>query len=200
MIPRRVLQLLIGLTLYGVSLGLMVRANLGLDPWDVFHQGVSLRLGWSLGTVVNLTGALVLLLWIPIRQRPGLGTLCNVFLIGLAVDATLSVFPVVTELPLRILLLVSGILLNAVATGAYIGARFGPGPRDGLMTGLVARSGRPVRLVRTLIELSVVTVGWLLGGPVGVGTVAYALLIGPLVQPLLPLLRVPDARHSQPVK
>jgi len=198
MMLRRLVQLFTGLTLYGVSLALMVRANLGLDPWDVFHQGVSRHLGWSLGTVVNVTGALVLLLWIPLRQRPGIGTISNVFVIGFAVDAALEILPPVGELPPRLLLLAFGILLNAVATAAYIGARLGPGPRDGLMTGLVARTGRPTRVVRTGIEVGVLATGWLLGGSVGVGTVVYALLIGPLVQPLLPLLTVPTRPRARP--
>ncbi len=198
MMLRRFVQLFTGLTLYGVSLALMVRADLGLDPWDVFHQGVSRHLGWSLGTIVNVTGALVLLLWIPLRQRPGVGTISNVFVIGFAVDATLAVLPPVGELPPRLLLLACGILLNAVATAAYIGARLGPGPRDGLMTGLVARTGRSTRLVRTSIEVSVLATGWFLGGSVGVGTVVYALLIGPLVQPLLPLLTVPTRPRARP--
>jgi uncharacterized membrane protein YczE len=198
MMLRRPVQLFAGLTLYGVSLALMVRANLGLDPWDVLHQGVSRHLGWSLGTVVNVTGALVLLLWIPLRQRPGVGTISNVFVIGFAVDAALEVLPPVASLPSRTLLLACGVLLNAVATAAYIGARLGPGPRDGLMTGLVARTGRSTRVVRTSIEVGVLATGWLLGGSVGVGTVAYALLIGPLVQPLLPILTVPIPPRARP--
>lgn len=198
MLTRRMIQLLLGLTLYGVSMGLMVRANLGLDPWDVLHQGLSRHLGWSFGTVVNVTGALVLLLWVFLRQRPGLGTLCNVLVIGTVADLFLSVLPPVSALPLRALLLAGGIALNAVATAAYIGARLGPGPRDGLMTGLVARTGASVRLVRTSIELSVVALGWWLGGSLGVGTLAYALLIGPLIQPLLPLLTVPEAKPVSP--
>ncbi len=191
MMLRRLVQLYAGLVLYGITLALMVRANLGLDPWDVFHQGISRHLEWSLGTVVNVTGALVLLLWFPLRQRPGLGTISNVFVIGFAVDATLAVLPPATALPVRFALLAGGVLLNAVATAAYIGARLGPGPRDGLMTGLVARTGRSTRVIRTGIEVGVLASGWLLGGSVGIGTVAYALLIGPLVQPLLPLLTVP---------
>ena len=196
---RRLTQLFAGLTLYGVSLALMVRADLGLDPWDVFHQGVSYHLGWSLGTVVNVVGALVLLLWVPLRQRPGVGTVSNIFVLGFAVDATLAILPPIAALPTRILLLFGGVLLNAVATAAYIGARLGSGPRDGLMTGIVARTGRSVRVVRTSLEVSVLAVGWLLGGSVGVGTVAYALLIGPLVQPLLPLLTVPAKPEVRPV-
>ncbi len=197
--PRQLVQLLIGLILYGVSLALMVRANLGLDPWDVFHQGLSRHLGWSLGTVVIVVGALALLLWIPLRQRPGVGTLSNVLLVGLAVDAALTLLPPVASLSARLALLAGGILLNAVATGAYIGARLGPGPRDGLMTGLVARTGRPVGLIRTGIELSVLAVGWLLGGSLGLGTLAYALSIGPLVGLLLPLLTVPTDLRRRPV-
>ena len=191
--PRRLIQLLLGLSLYGVSLALMVRANLGLDPWDVFHQGLAQRLGWSLGTVVNVVGALVLLLWVLLRQRPGLGTVANIFVLGTVADAALWLMPPITALPLRLLLLIGGVLLNALATAAYIGAGLGPGPRDGLMTGLVRRTGRSVRLVRTSIEVTVLSVGWLLGGSVGLGTLAYALLIGPLVQVLLPLLSVKEA-------
>jgi len=187
---RRVTQLYAGLVLYGFSLALMVRADLGLDPWDVFHQGVARQLGWTFGTVVNVTGALVLLLWVPIRQRPGLGTVSNVFVVGSSADLSLALIPRAEDLGVRAALLACAVVLNAVATAACIGARFGPGPRDGLMTGLVARTGRSVRAVRTAIEVTVLAAGWLLGGSVGVGTVAYALLIGPLVQPLLPVLTV----------
>jgi len=196
MLPRRLIQLFVGLSLYGVSLALMVRANLGLDPWDVFHQGLSQRLGWSLGTVVNVVGALVLLLWIVLRQRPGLGTVANILVLGTVADLTLQLLPPLTALPLRALLLVGGIALNAAATAAYIGARLGPGPRDGLMTGLVKRTGRPVGWIRTSIEVTVLAIGWLLGGSVGLGTLAYALLIGPLVQVLLPLLSVPEEHRT----
>ena len=195
MLPRRLIQLFVGLSLYGVSLALMVRANLGLDPWDVFHQGLSQRLGWSLGTVVNVVGALVLLLWIVLRQRPGLGTVANILVLGTVADLTLQLLPPLTALP-RALLLVGGIALNAAATAAYIGARLGPGPRDGLMTGLVKRTGRPVGWIRTSIEVTVLAIGWLLGGSVGLGTLAYALLIGPLVQVLLPLLSVPEEHRT----
>jgi uncharacterized membrane protein YczE len=193
MMFRRVTQLYAGLVLYGFSLALMVRAELGLDPWDVFHQGVARQLGWTFGTVVNVTGALVLLLWIPIRQRPGLGTVSNVFVVGSSADLSLALIPRAEDLGVRAALLACAVVLNAVATAAYIGARFGPGPRDGLMTGLVAWTGRSVRAVRTAIEVTVLAAGWALGGSVGVGTVAYALLIGPLVQPLLRALTVPVA-------
>lgn len=189
---RRLVQLYVGLVLYGVSLALMIRAELGLDPWDVFHQGVADRLPLTFGQVVIVVGALVLLAWIPLRQRPGLGTISNVIVIGLAVDAALAVTPAPDHMVWRIAFLVSGVVLNGIATAAYIGARLGPGPRDGLMTGLVARTGRSVRLVRTSIELCVLATGWLLGGTVGVGTVLYAISIGPLVHLLLSLLTVPE--------
>ncbi|HEX6235039.1 MAG TPA: hypothetical protein VFZ63_18055 [Jiangellaceae bacterium] len=189
---RRLIQLYAGLILYGVSLALMVRAELGLDPWDVFHQGLADRLPLTFGQVVIVVGALVLLAWIPLRQRPGLGTISNVIVIGLAVDAALAVLPPPDPMAWRITFLVSGVVLNGVATAAYIGARLGPGPRDGLMTGLVARTGRSVRLIRTSIEVGVLATGWLLGGTVGVGTVLYAIAIGPLVHLLLPRLTVPD--------
>jgi uncharacterized membrane protein YczE len=187
-LPHRLIQLYAGLALYGISMALIIRSALGNMPWDVLHQGLAGRLGWSLGTVTIVVGALVLLGWIPLRQRPGLGTISNVVVIGVAVDAALAVVPAPSSLPLRVGLLVAGVLLNAVATAAYIGVHLGPGPRDGLMTGLVRRTGRSVRLVRTTIEVAVVATGWLLGGTLGVGTVVYALAIGPLVQVLLPRL------------
>jgi uncharacterized membrane protein YczE len=183
-------QLYVGLVLYGVSTALLVRSSLGVDPWTVLAQGVSRQVGLSLGTVTIVIGALVLLAWIPLRQRPGLGTVSNVFLIGLVVDAALWLVPVPHWWPVRVAVLLAGVVLNAFATGCYIGASFGPGPRDGLMTGLVRRTGRSVRLVRTSIEVTVLVVGWLLGGTVGVGTVVYALGIGPLVHVFLPLLTV----------
>jgi uncharacterized membrane protein YczE len=192
-LPRRLIQLYAGLALYGVSMALIIRSTLGNMPWDVLHQGVAGRIGWSIGAVSILVGALVLLGWIPLRQRPGLGTVSNVVVLGLAVDATLALVPAPSSLPLRVGLLVAGVLLNAVATAAYIGVHFGPGPRDGLMTGLVRRTGRSIRLVRTSIEVAVVATGWLLGGTLGVGTVAYAVAIGPLVQVLLPRLSLSPA-------
>ncbi|SXL93824.1 membrane protein YczE [Klebsiella pneumoniae] len=188
---RRLLQLYIGLVLYGVSTALFVHANLGADPWDVFHLGVAKQLGISFGTVIILTGAAVLLLWIPIRQMPGLGTVSNVIVLGLAADATLAVLPPLESLVARSALLAGAIVLNAIATGMYIGAGFGPGPRDGLMTGLHARTGWSLRGIRTAIELSVLLIGWLLGGKFGVGTVIYALSIGPLIQLCLPWFSQP---------
>ncbi|MFL6073844.1 MAG: YczE/YyaS/YitT family protein [Mycobacteriales bacterium] len=173
-------------------MALMVVAGLGLDPWDVFHQGVARATGLSLGGVVIAAGAVVLLLWVPLRQRPGLGTVSNVIVVGLVVDRTLAVLPVPHQLPPRMAYLVAGILANAVATGLYLGAGLGPGPRDGLMTGL-ARRGHSIRAVRTSIEVTVLAVGWALGGTVGVGTVLYAAAIGPLVHVLIPRLAAPGA-------
>jgi uncharacterized membrane protein YczE len=189
-LARRLLQLYAGLVLYGVSMALMVRSSLGVMPWDVLHQGLSRQLGWSLGLVTIVVGAAVLLAWIPLRERPGLGTLSNVVVIGLAVDAALAVLPVPGGLPWRLAFGGAGVVLNGVATAAYIGVQFGPGPRDGLMTGLVRRTGGSVRLVRTAIEAVVVATGWLLGGTLGVLTVLYALAIGPMVHLLLPRLTV----------
>jgi uncharacterized membrane protein YczE len=200
-LPRRLVQLYAGLVLYGVSMALIVRSALGNMPWDVLHQGLADRLGWSIGTAAIVVGVLVLLGWIPLHQRPGLGTVSNVVVLGLALDATLAVVDAPSSLPVRVAFLAGGILLNAVATAAYIGVHLGPGPRDGLMTGLVRRTGRSVRLVRTSIEVAVVAVGWLLGGTLGVGTVLYAVAIGPLVQLLLPRLSVgvsPAARPTRP--
>lgn len=177
-------------------MGLMIRANLGLDPWDAFHQGIAEHVPWSFGTVTIVVGAVVLLLWIPLRQRPGLGTLSNVVVIGVAVDAALWLLPTMTWLPGRWTFLIAGIVLNGIAGGFYIGAGLGPGPRDGLMTGLVAKTGWSIRLVRTGIELAVLAVGWLLGGTVGIGTVLYAISIGPIVHVTLPLLTVPSGVPS----
>jgi uncharacterized membrane protein YczE len=199
-LTRRLLQLQVGLVLYGLSMALLVRAGLGLDPWDVFHQGVSEHTGLRFGVVVIAVGAVVLLLWIPLRQRPGIGTVSNVVVIGLAAEVALAVLPTPHALWLRVTMLLGAVVLNGVATGAYIGARLGPGPRDGLMTGLVARYPRlSIRLVRTGIEVLVLGVGWLLGGTVGVGTVVYALSIGPLTQLFLPLLTVPSVTKAQRV-
>ncbi len=193
---RRLVQLYAGLWLYGSALALFVASGLGTAPWDVLHQGLARTIGLSIGTWVIVVGALVLVAWIPLRQRPGLGTVSNVLLIGVALDVTLRLLPGIDALPVRIVLVLAGVVLNAVATAAYIGAGFGPGPRDGLMTGLAARTGRPVAVVRTGLELTVLLAGVLLGGTVGIGTLAYAFGIGPLVQPLLPLL---DARPRVPV-
>lgn len=182
MFMRRFIQLQLGLLLYGASLALMVRADLGLNPWSVLHQGLSQLTGLSLGMVVNLVGALVLLIWIPLRQKPGVGTLCNVLVIGTAADVALLALPPIEGLALRIVFLTAAIVLNGAATAAYIGAGLGPGPRDGLTTGLVQISGWRIGWARTAIEVAVLAIGWLLGGVAGVGTVFYALANGPLVQ------------------
>ncbi|MFD8675252.1 YitT family protein [Streptomyces seoulensis] len=181
-LARRLLQLYAGLALYGASSALLVRSGLGLEPWNVLHQGLAARTGLSMGVVLTLLGAALLLLWIPLRQRPGLGTVSNVLVIGFAMDATLSVLPPAHGPAARIALMASGIVLNGAATGLYIAANFGPGPRDGLMTGLHRRTGRSIRLIRTCVEVTVVATGFALGGTVGVGTVLYALAIGPLAQ------------------
>lgn len=178
----RAAVLLVGLVLYGFSMALMVRAGLGLDPWDVFHQGLARRTGMTIGTATAVVGVAVLLAWIPLRNRPGVGTVANVVVIAVSVDASLAVLPGASTLPVQVAWMLTAVALNALATVLYIGAGLGPGPRDGLMTGLVARTGRSVRLVRTAIEATVLTAGWLLGGTVGVGTVVYAFGIGPLVQ------------------
>ena len=188
--PRRLLQLYLGLIAYGVSMWLMLQSDLGLMPWDVLHQGVALQGGWSMGRVAIATSFVVLLAWIPIRQKPGIGTVSNAVVIGVVFDLVNGWFGSALgdlELTGRVALLIAGIVLNAIATAAYIGAHFGPGPRDGLMTGLARRSGWSVRLVRTLIEGSVLLVGYLLGGTFGLGTVAYALVIGPMIQAMLPI-------------
>jgi uncharacterized membrane protein YczE len=198
MLTRRLLQLFIGLALYGLSLAVFIRAGLGLDPWDVFHQGVAGRTGLSIGVVVIIVSFLVLLLWIPLRQWPGFGTLCNAVLVGVFADIGLAVIPAVSNLAGQIGMLAGAVVLNGIASACYIGARFGPGARDGLMTGLSRRTGWSVRVSRTLIEVVVLGVGWLLGGSVGVGTVVYALAIGPLVQLLLPRFMVPEAQPPAP--
>jgi uncharacterized membrane protein YczE len=189
---RRLAQLYAGLVLYGASMALQIRAGLGLDPWDVFHQGVSEHTGLSFGTVVIVTGAVVLLAWVPLRQRPGIGTVSNVIVIGIAVDVSLALLPDAGSDPVAVAMLLAGVGVGGVASGAYIGAGLGPGPRDGLMTGLVARTGGSIRVVRTSIEVTVLAVGAALGGTVGLGTVLYALSIGPLVHVLLPRMTIPQ--------
>ncbi|MFI1420740.1 YitT family protein [Streptomyces sp. NPDC020731] len=192
-LARRLFQLYAGLALYGASSALLVRSGLGLEPWNVLHQGLSERTGLSMGVVLTLVGAAVLLLWIPLRQRPGLGTVSNVLVIGAAMDAALAVIPDAHAMAVRVPLMTAGIVLNGAATGLYIAARFGPGPRDGLMTGLNRRTGVSVRLVRTAIEITVVVTGFVLGGTVGVGTLLYAVTIGPLAQLFLRVFTVPSA-------
>lgn len=197
---RRLLQLLIGLAMFGASLAMVVRAGLGLAPWDVFHQGLAGRAGLSLGAVLVIVSFLVLLLWIPLRQRPGVGTVANAVLVGVFADVGLALIPQFSHLGSQVALLVGGVLLNGVGSALYIGARLGPGPRDGLMTGLAARTGWTVGFIRTGIEVVVLAAGYLLGGAVGLGTVLYALAIGPLVQLMLPRFTVPQpASRREPL-
>lgn len=186
MLIRRLIQLYIGLILYGLSMALMIRADLGLDPWDSFHQGLSKQIDISFGIVVNVVGLIVLLMWIPLRQRPGIGTVSNIIVIGTVADIGLALISSPASLIWSFAMLTGGIVLNGIAGAAYIGAGLGPGPRDGLMTGFVARTGLSIRLVRTTIELTVLAAGWLLGGTIGFGTVAYAVSIGWLTQIFLP--------------
>ncbi|MFB7505022.1 membrane protein YczE [Streptomyces broussonetiae] len=190
---RRLFQLYAGLALYGASSALLVRAGLGLEPWNVLHQGLSELTGLSMGVVLTIVGAAVLLLWIPLRQRPGLGTVSNVLVIGFAMDATLGPVPDAHSFSVGVPMMLAGIVLNGAATGLYISARFGAGPRDGLMTGLHRLTGRSIRLIRTSIEVAVVVTGFLLGGTIGVGTVLYAVSIGPLAQFFLRMFDVPVA-------
>jgi uncharacterized membrane protein YczE len=193
--PRRIVQLLVGLFLYGAGCALTVEAGLGVDPWTVFAEGLSVRTGIGIGWITNIIGFFVLLLWIPLRQKPGIGTIANILLVGTSMQLVLGVVPPVTGFVTQLATLLGGILLVALASGLYIGARFGPGPRDGLMTGLNARLGWPIWLCRAIVELSVLLVGWLLGGTVGIGTVLFAVLIGPLVHVALPLF---DTRRKTP--
>lgn len=197
MTPRRILvrrwgQLLLGLFFYGIAVALLIRADVGLDPWTVFAQGLEVQTGWSIGLIVVLIGAGVLLLWIPIKQKPGIGTVLNVLLIGPVLDLAMLVVETPEQWWAQWLMFAGGLALLAIATGLYIGARFGPGPRDGLMTGAHARFGWKIWKVRTGVELTVLAIGWLLGGTVGFGTVAFALLVGPMVGVTLPRLRVPE--------
>lgn len=191
--PRRIAQLLVGLFLYGAGCALTVEAGLGVDPWTVFAQGLAVRTGIGIGWITNIVGFFVLLLWIPLRQKPGVGTIANILLVGTSMQLVIGIVPPVSGFAAQFATLIGGILLVAVASGLYIGAHFGPGPRDGLMTGMNARLGWPIWLCRALVELSVLLVGWLLGGTVGIGTVLFAVLIGPLVHVALPLL---DTRRN----
>ncbi|WCB94644.1 hypothetical protein DSM104299_03382 [Baekduia alba] len=191
MLARRLTQLYAGLVLYGFSGALVLLSGLGNFPWDVLHQGLEVQTGIGTGLWVDIVGALLLIAWIPLRQTPGLGTVSNVIVLGLVVQVMLSLFDQPHDVATRVVLLLSGILLNGVATGLYIGARFGTGPRDGLMVGLAARTGCSLRAVRTILELTVLATGILLGGTFGAGTLLYALAIGPLAQVFVPLLTVP---------
>ena len=195
---NRLTRLLIGLFLYGFTMAMMVESTLGLDPWDVFHEGLAQQLPLTFGQVVILVGAVVLLLWIPLRQMPGVGTILNVIVIGLAADAGIAIISQPDNPWLRGLLLLGGVVGNGLAGAIYIGAQLGPGPRDGLWLGLVRRTGRSVRFWRTVIEVGVLVIGFLLGGTVGVGTVLYALTIGPIVQFFLPHAQAPSNGSGRP--
>ena len=200
-LPRRLVQLAFGLVLYGATLAMLIRSTLGNAPWDVLHQGLAKHLPITIGQAVIGTSVVVLLLWIPLREMPGVGTIANSLVVGLVVDAVLAVLPAPDQLWTRSALLVGGVLGNAVATALYIGSQLGPGSRDGLMTGLHRRTGAPILVVRTALEVTVVVIGWFLGGVVGIGTVLYAIAIGPLVQVMLPvcivdLVRVRDTPPS----
>ena len=185
---RRVVQLLVGLFLYGVGCALTVQAGLGVDPWTVLAEGISIHTGIGIGWVANILGFFVLLLWIPLRQKPGVGTIANILLVGTSMQFALAVIPPVSGFLAQLAVLLGGIVVVAIASGLYIGAHFGPGPRDGLMTGMHRRLGWPIWTCRAIVELTVLTIGWLLGGTVGIGTVLFAFLIGPLVHLALPLL------------
>jgi uncharacterized membrane protein YczE len=201
---RRLVNLYLGLVLFGVSMAMLVEARLGLIPWDVLHQGISRHTGWSLGTTVIVIGFVVLLVWIPLRERPGFGTLSNVVVIGLSLDATVQLLPTPSGLPARIAVVVGGILLNAFATLLYLNARMGAGPRDGLLTGLLRITSLPAGVLKVAIEVSVVAVGWLLGGTVGIGTLAFAISVGPMIQllgfwfPALALVKSESKPESKP--
>jgi len=190
-LPRRIAQLLVGLLMYGIGIAFIVRGAIGAAPWDVLTQGISRHVPLSFGVITIIISAVVLLIWIPIRQRPGIGTILNAVLVGPAADLGFLLIPVVDELWVRVLYFVIGLTGLAAATGLYIGAHFGPGPRDGLMTGLHRVLGQPIWVVRTALEVTVVAIGWLLGGNVGVGTVAFALLVGPMCQYFLRIFDVP---------
>jgi len=195
----RLTQLVVGVALYGVSLGMMIRAALGVAPWDMLHLGLTQRLPLDLAAAVMLTSVVVMLGWIPLREKPGIGTIVNTLVVGPSADLSLHVIPSPTMLVARLALLVGGVLLCALASAMYIGAQFGRGPRDGLMTGLVRRTGLSMRLVRTSIEASVVVLGLLLGGPLGLGTVLFAVGIGPLTQWMLPAWIVALAPREETV-
>jgi uncharacterized membrane protein YczE len=194
---RRLGQLYVSLVLYGVSMALMIRSDLGNMPWDVLHQGLAEQLGLPFGVVIVLVSALVMLAWWPLHERPGLGTISNISVISVVIDPALALVGESGALAGRASLAAAGVVLNGFATAAYIGVHLGPGPRDGLMTGLVRVTGASVRMVRTSIEVAVVFTGFLLGGTLGVVTVLYALAIGPLTQLFLPLVSVRVAERGR---
>jgi uncharacterized membrane protein YczE len=197
-LPRRLGQLALGLVLYGLTLAMIIRATLGNSPWDVLHQGMARHLPISIGTAVILMSLVVLLAWIPLRELPGLGTILNSVVVGLSADVFLGLIEEPSSSGAQWVLLLGGVSLNGVATALYIGSQFGPGPRDGLMTGLHRRTGVSIQLVRTSLEVGVVVVGTVLGGTLGLGTVVYAVAIGPLVQRMLPwaIVELPERQLS----
>ncbi len=186
---RRLVHCVLGLSLFAVGISLQMNANIGAPPWDVFHQGVAAQTGISIGKIIVITGFALLLLWIPLKQKPGLGTILNALEIGLVADIALAIIPEPTSILIRVPMALFGIVVVAIGTGLYIGSALGPGPRDGLMTGL-AKRGIPIRKGRTAIEVIVLITGWLLGGQVGVATFAFALGVGPLVHFFLPRLTI----------
>lgn len=196
----RLTRLIPGLLLYGVADAFMIEAAVGVDSWTVFAQGISVHTGLSIGLLTNIIGLLVLLLWIPLKQKPGLGTLLNILLVGPGIELGLWLLPTPDAMWLRVAFFVVGLLLLAIASGIYIGANLGPGPRDGLMTGIHSRFGTPLWVGRTAVEVTVLVIGWILGGNVGVGTVAFALLIGPLCNITLPLLDPATAKKRREAK
>jgi len=196
---RRIAQLIVGVYLYGVGIALMVRAGIGVAPWDVLTLGIEKQTGLEFGMITIITSVFVLLLWIPIRQKPGIGTLTNVLLVGPSAQLSLEFIPPIEGIVYQVLVFLAGLLVLAIATGLYIGARFGPGPRDGLMTGIHNRWGVKIWIARTSIEVVVLSIGWVLGGNVGIGTLAFALLIGPFVNITIPRLRVPVIARPEPV-
>lgn len=199
-LARRLVRLILGLALYAFADALMIRAALGVDPWTVFAQGLMVQTGLGIGLIINLTGVLVLLVWLPLRQRPGLGTVLNVLLLGPMIELSLWALPAMPTVWAQAAMFTAGLVLLAVASGIYIGARLGPGPRDGLMTGIHNRFGWPIWAGRFGVEATVLAIGWLLGGNVGLGTLAFALLIGPLCGITLPLLGVRSARLTAAVE
>ncbi len=184
-LPRRLTQLIIGLILFGIGIGLMLQSGLGVPPWDVLHQGLARRFGLTVGAWSIIVSVAVLLLWLPLRQPYGLGTLLNAIIIGVVIDLTGAIIPVAEVTGVAWAMMLAGVVLIGIASGLYIGANLGPGPRDGLMTG-IARRGPSIRLTRAVIEITVLTLGWILGGTFGIGTIFFALAIGPLVQYFLP--------------
>jgi len=196
-LPRRLAHLIVGLVLFGIGIGLMLQSDLGVPPWDVLHQGLARRFGMSVGVWSIIVSVGVLVLWLPLREPYGLGTLFNAVIIGVVIDVTALMLPEANSTGVALVMLIGGVVLIGLASGLYIGANFGPGPRDGLMTG-IARRGPSIRLTRAVIEIAVLTAGWILGGTLGIGTLVFALGIGPLVQYFLPRLKLAPSVEIDP--